>query len=245
MNRSAAIKEELAQMNPVMVQWPFHMPYRVPRGYFENLTEIILEQSLAGLSVHKTRVYDVPDHYFQELPASIMANIRRNEVEEELEEVAPLLHTVSRKMPYSGIAIPSFNMEAVMERAAVNEVPVIQMPVRKSRRWLQYASAAVVTGVIVAAAFIYNGNTTDATTVEQYAQIDVSQEISKLSEEELNTYLAATEKLVINTGDRDVYGIEALPEVDEHIEMTSDDELKQYLEESAESITETKADTNS
>lgn len=248
MNHREEITAELKQIDPSMTQWPFHMPYRVPAGYFNAITEKLLECALIGLHIEKSQCYKVPAGYFDQLPDNILRAIRREEVEQELEVLAPVLNRVSKQMPYTTTLMPEFDMEVIMERAAVNEIPVIQMPVSKTRKWMPYAAAAVVTGVILATAFLYNdynSNAVDTTTIANYAQMDVSQEISKLSEEELNTYLAATEKLVINTGDRDVYGIEVLPEVDEHIEMMSDDELKQYLEESAESSAEAKVDTNS
>jgi hypothetical protein len=75
--------------------------------------------------------------------------------------------------------------------------------------------------------------------------MDVSKEMTMLSEEELNTYLTTTEKLVVTSGERDQYGEDELPDVNEHIQLMSDDELKQYLDESAETSAEAKVDTNS
>lgn len=245
MNQREDIIAELKQIDPSMAQWPFHMPYSLPAGYFDTITGKLLEQLSLELVVEKKQAYTIPAGYFELLPGRILAAIRRQDVTEELEELAPVLNLVSKQMPYSKTASPEFNMEGVMEQTVMREIPVIQMLERKTRKWMSYAAAAVLTGVILATAFLYNGNTTDETNNINYAQVDVSQEISKLSEDELNTYLAATEKLVINTGDRDVYGVETLPEVDEHIEMTSDDELKQYLDESTESLAEAKADSNS
>lgn len=243
MNHREEITAELKQIDPSMAQWPFHMPYKVPAGYFDTITGKLLEQASLELVVEKSQSYTIPAGYFELLPDRILAAIRRQDVAEELEELAPVLNLVSKQMPYSKIALPEFNMGAVMEQTAMNEIPVIQMPVRKARKWMQYAAAAVVTGVVLATAFLYNGKTTDEASNINYAHVDVSHEISKLSEDELNTYLATSEKLVINTGDRDVYGVETLPEVDEHIEMSSDDELKQYLDESTESSAETKTDS--
>lgn len=243
MNHREEITAELKQIDPLMAQWPVQMPYSVPAGYFDAIADKLLEQASIELVVEKSLAYTIPAGYFDQLPGTILAAIHKVEVEQELEELAPSLNLVSKQMPYAKTALPELNMEAMMERAAMDKIPVIQMPVRKVRKWMPYAAAAVVTGVILATAFLYNGTTADEANSMNYAQVDVSQEMSKLSEEELNTYLAATEKLVINTGDRDVYGVEALPEVDEHIEMSSDDELKQYLDESTESLAEAKTDS--
>ena len=104
---------------------------------------------------------------------------------------------------------------------------------------------AIVAGVLITTAFLYNesDHSTGKPTVANYAQMDVSKEITKLTEEELDTYLTTTEKLVVTTADREQYGIDDLLEVDEHIQLTSDDELKQYLNESAEASTEESTDT--
>ncbi len=244
MSQREEITAELVQIDPSMASWPYHMPYSLPVGYFDGITEKLLEQSSIGLLVEKSRGYQVPAGYFNQLSARIMAAIHKQEVAHELEEIAPLLNTISRQTPYTPVSLPQFEMEGIMEKAAETAIPVIQMPVRKKNKWMQYAAAAVATGVIVVTAFMYNGRSTNNNIDSNYAQLDVSHEISRLSEEELNTYLASSEKMVINTGDRDVYGIEALPEVDEHIEMSSDDELKQYLDESSEVSGEAKADTN-
>lgn len=240
---------ELKQIDPSMVQWPFHMPYRVPAGYFDAVTEKLLEQSSSELVVEKSQAYKIPAGYFDQLPGHILAAIYRLDVEQELEELAPVLNHVSKQMPYTRTTVPEFNMGAIMERAAVSKIPVIQMPVHKTRKWVQYAAAAVVTGVILVTAFLFNGsnsNTADELLAHaEYVQMDVPHEMARVSEEELNTYLATTEKLVVTTGERDQYGEDELPDVNEHIQLMSDDELKQYLDESAESSAEVKADTNS
>lgn len=83
---------------------------------------------------------------------------------------------------------------------------------------------------------IYNGNQAiESVHTEQYAQMDVSNEISKLSEDELTNYLSSAEKLVIATADRESLQIDELPDVNDHLDYMSDDELNQYLEESTES----------
>lgn len=248
MNHREEITAELKQIDPSMAQWPFHMPYRLPAGYFEAATEKFLESASLGLHIEKNKGYQVPGVYFDQLAGNIMAAIRRQEVEQELDDLAPLLNNVSREMPYSHISLPEFNMEAIMGQAAANQIPVIKMPVRKTRKWLQYAAAAVLAGVILTTAFLYNGdnnNAVDEATLASYAQMDVSKEMTMLSEEELNTYLTTTEKLVVTSGERDQYGEDELPDVNEHIQLMSDDELKQYLDESAETSAEAKVDTNS
>lgn len=248
MKQRIEIAAELKEIDPAMAQWPFHMPYSVPDGYFNQLTEKILEQAATELLVAKQELYTVPANYFNQLPDTILAAIRKQEVEEELETMAPVLNRVTKQMPYTRTSLPELNIEAMLEQAKIHETPVVRMPALKTRKWLQYAAAAIATGIILLTAFLYNGNKNeviDPTTLASYVQMDVSHEMTRLSEEELNTYLATSEKLVVTTGEHEQYGEDELPDVNEHIELMSDDELKQYLDESTESSTEAKADTNS
>ena len=248
MQNREAITAELKQIDPVMAQWPFHMPYRVPAGYFDALTEKLLEQASSELMAAKRTVYDVPAGYFNQLPGQVLAAVRKLDVEQELEQLAPILNQVSREMPYTRAEISAIHAEVIMEHAAVAEIPVVQMPVRKTRKWIRYMAAAVTTGIILLTALFYNNRNVkniDEMNFASYAKMDVSQEITRLSEEELSAYLTATEKLVVTAGDRDQYTEDALPDVNEHIQLMSDDELKQYLNESAESSAEVKNDTNS
>lgn len=248
MKQRIEISAELSEIDPVMAQWPFHMPYSVPDGYFDQLTAKILEQVTTELVVARQELYTVPANYFSQLPDTILAAIRKQEVEDELETVAPVLNRVSKQMPYTKTSLPEFNVEVMLAQAKSHESPVVQMPAPKTRKWLQYAAAAIATGVILITAFLYNGNNKEAidpATLASYVQMDVPLEITRVSEEELNTYLASSEKLVVTTGEHELYEEHELPDVNEHIQLMSDDELKQYLDESTESLTEAKTDTNS
>lgn len=68
MNHREEITAELKQIDPSMTQWPFHMPYRVPAGYFNAITEKLLECALIGLHIEKSQCYKVPAGYFDQLP---------------------------------------------------------------------------------------------------------------------------------------------------------------------------------
>jgi len=245
MQKREEITNELTSIVNAAITWPVAVPYRIPVGYFDGLSELIMERVLVDLP-GKTNVYTVPRHYFDQLPEDILRAVRHAEVSEELREVAPFLHTIPKVDPYHAPVMPEVNIQAIMEEGKeFDSGKVIAMPAKRKSLWIRYAAAAVMVGVLVTAAFIYNGKESGTETISNYAQINVSDEISKLSEEELNNYLTNAEKLVIATADRESLLIDELPDVNDHLEYMSDDELNEYLQESTESTSTETVDINS
>ncbi len=235
MQRRIEITEELASILTSTLVWPVAVPYKVSAGYFDALSEMILERISTGLP-GKVNVFEVPENYFEQLPATILQAVRHAEVSDELQEVAPFLHSVPKTNPYQTKA-PVLDLRAIMdEKVEGNSGKIITMPAAKKHLWMRYVAAAVMVGVLVIAAFIYNSNqTVNPVDADNYARMDVSSEISKLSEDELTSYLSSAEKLMIATADRESLLIDELPDVNDHLDYMSDDELNQYLEESTES----------
>lgn len=248
MSQREAIKNELKQMGLSLEHLSARIPYRVPEGYFEAFSDLLLDRLAVNVDLSKSKVYQLPDGYFDGLSDSIIAAIRKAEVMEEMESLSPLLNTLSKEMPFQQQASPALNMETIMQKAAVHEIPVVQMKARRPLKWMRLAAAAVVAGLLITTAVLYTSDTNQQSgdsNFADYAQIDVSQEMSKLSEEELNTYLSSSEKLVVAAGYREQYGEDELPDVNEHIQFMSDDELKQYLDESGESVSSETVESNS
>lgn len=235
MQRRIEITEELTSILTSKLVWPVAVPYKVPAGYFDALSEMILERISTGLP-GKVNVFEVPENYFEQLPGTILQAVRHAEVSNELQEVAPFLHSIPKTNPYQTKA-PVLDLHAIMdEKAESNSGKVIAMPGIRRNLWMRYVAAAVMIGVLVTAAFIYNNNQTlKPVDADHYARMDVSNEISKLSEDELTSYLSSAEKLMIATADRESLLIDELPDVNDHLEYMSDDELNQYLQESTES----------
>lgn len=235
MQRRIEITEELASILTSKLVWPVAVPYKVPAGYFEALSEMILER-ISTVLPGKVNVFEVPENYFEQLPATILQAVRHAEVSDELQEVAPLLHSIPKTNPYQAAA-PVLDIHSIMEEKAENNLgKVITMPAARKNLWMRYVVAAVMVGVLITAAFIYNSNQTlKSVDTDSYARMDVSNEISKLSEDELTSYLSSAEKLMVATADRESLLIDELPDVDDHLNYMSDDELNQYLEESTES----------
>lgn len=239
------ITVELAAILTADVVWPVAIPYRVPAGYFNELSDIILDRVRTNLP-GKSNVYTLPDNYFDQLPAHVLQAIRHAEVSDELQEVAPFLSTIPKKDPYHVHELPALDVQTIIQGQQNDSGKIVAMAAPKKHLWMRYAAAAIMTGVLITAAFIYNGSKDVAVSnVGSYAQIDVSNEISKLSEDELNSYLTSAEKLVTVTADRESLLIDELPDVNDHLDYMSDDELNQYLKESTESASTETVDINS
>nr|WP_294995278.1 hypothetical protein [uncultured Sediminibacterium sp.] len=248
MSQREAIENELKQMGLSLEHLSARIPYRVPDGYFEAFSDLLLERLAVNADISKNKVYQLPNGYFEGLSDRIIAAIHKADVTEEMESLSPLLNTLSKEMPFHKQASPALNMETIMQRAAVREIPVVQMRARKPLKWMRLAAAAVVAGLLITTAVLYTSDTSQQNgdmKFADYAQIDVSHEISKLSEEELNTYLSSSEKLIVAAGYREQYGEDEFPDVNEHIQYMSDDELKQYLDESGESVSSGTVESNS
>jgi hypothetical protein len=236
MQNREEITIELTGIAGSAIAWPIAVPYKVPVGYFDVLSDIILERISTGLP-NKVNVFEVPENYFEQLPDTILRTVRHAEVLDELQEIAPFLQSIPKTNPYQTNIAPVLDIQAIItDKAATDTGKIIAMPAIRKSPWMRFAVAAVMIGVLVTAAFIYNGNQAiESVHTEQYAQMDVSNEISKLSEDELTNYLSSAEKLVIATADRESLQIDELPDVNDHLDYMSDDELNQYLEESTES----------
>lgn len=237
MHNREEITAELTGIVPSAVEWPVTVPYRVPAGYFDHVPGITAEHVASEIPVYRRMAYHVPGDYFITLPGIILQTIRQQEVKEELDEVAPLLNSISKINPYSRPEMAMPDIKSILQQETVAEAKVVAMPQRKQKKWLQYAAAAVIAGVLMTIAVMDNhSEELNLSNVDQYAQIDVHQEMSRLSEDELSSYLNTAEKLVVSSTDRDSYAMDELPDVNDHIEMMSDDDLNQYLNESAESV---------
>lgn len=235
MENRKIILEELQAVAPLVAETSPAKLYAVPEGYFASFPTIIaekirLEEILAQAAAP---VYEVPDGYFTVFPGEILSRIQTNHaVRTELDEVAPLLNTIDKETPYQ---IP----EKYFAQADFAHLGRYQQPqakvvsLRLARRWMQYAAAALVTGVLVTGAFLYTDNPAN---IEEaaYKTIDLSSELNKVSETELANYLDNPEHAAVANTGTVLTSEEILTDVKNNLQQLSDEELKQYLTDNAE-----------
>jgi len=132
--------------------------YSLPPGYFEGFSEQVTtlvktNESLTWLSSLPIETpFNVPIGYFDELDEKIMQFIRTHAdyqtSREELESVSPLLSSISKRPVYS---VPKGYFENFKPGVEEKEAKVVSIT---GRRWLRYAAAVTITGVILMAGVI-------------------------------------------------------------------------------------------
>jgi hypothetical protein len=217
MEKKQEILNELKQISPGLAEKNLPNPYRAPAGYFDALPALVMDRlnHEAGLPDMHAMAYRVPDGYFESLAGNILDKVRKaenplNEVQAELQELAPLLNTISRSNPYS---VPEGYFDTIAFVPAAKPAKVVSF--RLAKKWTQYAAAAMLAGILVLGGFLYTGkNNTD---YNSYSRMDVSGELDKLSETDLSAYLNNPESP------------EADAVVKNNINSMSDEELNEYL----------------
>lgn len=148
------ILNELAALNSSLAGYNKN-PYEVPSGYFDDLAGQLIRRIMAlettGAAeeleilspylsaLNKANPYVVPAGYFEELDSSFVS------IDEARESVylSPLLKSLKKENPYS---VPEGYFNEI-------KTPVTKRSKLVSLGWVRYAAAAVVTGLIVLAAF--------------------------------------------------------------------------------------------
>lgn len=236
MKNRQQIEEELSQIAPWLSGMELANPYAIPQGYFAVLSATIMERikdrDVLTMVSSPANAYQVPAGYFEGLTAGILSRVGYttgmvNEVQAELEELAPLLNTIQKENVYS---MPDGYFTHVNFVGEQKKAKVFSL--LNARRWMQYAAAAVITGVLVSGAFLFTDNNSYME-YEKYTHIDISSELNKVSEAELIRYLDNHEHFAM-VPEVTALANEALSEENEPVRVLSDEELSQYLNENAD-----------
>lgn len=230
---------ELHELNSSLAVIIGKNPYHVPAGYFDSLPFILLKRAKAMdvFPVHeeltilapqlatypKLMPYAVPAGYFENLEQRIAAIIHATKVYkspgDELKDISPLLGALKKQMPF---AVPGDYFERTTEENKPAKVVSF-----RSRRWIRYAAAAVITGLFVAAGFMLLGG---EKTPGAKALAGFTRDIKKLDETQ-------KEKL-IDLIDAGLTGKETAKlnpdksnEVKELLQGVSEEELKDFQEQ--------------
>ncbi len=224
------ILEELKEIAPNLVEVGVHMPYAVPKGYFEELAATIVEKAsiVAIDNNNSANIFRVPDQYFNGLANKILQRVKEIEEEgillnAENETIAPVLNTIPKRMPY---AVPNEYFEQFSVRIPSEKAKVI--PMKKMRNWMTYAAAAVFVGIMVTGSFLFSDKK-QSQEFEKYQNLDVASALDQVSDLELNSYIdenhpAAVYDIIENDQ-------ENLGNVEDKIQSMSTDNLNQYLNE--------------
>ena len=240
MDEKQKILAELREISPLIAENQPVNPYRVPESYFEELADnvldlIYIQQVLPGTA--KAPTYEVPEGYFETLSSNILSCIRLqtgsvNAMASELEDIAPLLNTIPKKEVYS---VPAGYFDQVDFSAArqTERIPAKILTLKTARKWMQYAAAAVITGVLVTAAFLYTDNNTYKKT-DNSDRLNVTAELNKMSVDDLAQYLDNPSLFIAAPAATTLASEADLSDIKNNVRQYSDEELGQYVKENAE-----------
>jgi hypothetical protein len=245
MTRNLEISNELLAISQAVANLNASMPYHVPDGYFETLSDVILARVHAGsgeesavVSVAgKSTPFEVPEGYFTSLSDSILSKIKTQQelsAADELKELSPMLSSISRTNVYTvpqGYfdTVANELSEKVTERSNTKVVNLFTQ-----RRWVQMAAAA---SVILMVAFGVNRLIGNKQQVDGYVKLGLKQynteqkineDLQSINEAELISYLENTS----NTSDvANLSGIAEGLELNEETPAENDELLESFMKQ--------------
>lgn len=222
------IKEEIKKLSPSISGLENKTVYSIPDNYFIEFPTKLINNIKAGKDCTyyfpNSNPYVVPENYFEHLPESILLKInaqKNNAVSEELEKIAPLLNTISKK-PVFSLPKGYFNGDVFSESKPHQPSKVISL---SNIRILRFAVAAVFIGLIGCGLFFIiekgkpdlqaNNNKT---------------EIRNLTDDDIVEFLStgsATEGLSATAAN----GTSNNAAIQNAVKEISDEEIKQYLQD--------------
>lgn len=247
MTQKDNILQELRELNSNLANVDLQNIYSVPVGYFDGLTSQVLNrikaleaatpvEELSFLSPMLTNVskqlpYSVPPGYFEELAEKAMQSVHESNdyqtAKEELETLSPLLSGLPKQMPY---AVPQGYFETLSGNINTEKnKPVTKVVSITSHKWLRYAAAAVITGVITLGGFLYVNSLNHFDPVEQpYAWVKKS--IQKINKNDIDAFVKLADVQLPNQ--TVVLSTPVKPdEIKELMKDVSDKEIQDFLNE--------------
>lgn len=229
------ILQELKELSVVVANLPKQNTFSVPADYFQQFPALVLARIKAeNADFGKKQVpYNIPANYFDGLADNILHKIKQQDqsVEEELNELAPILNTISKAPVYK---VPEGYFESLEVTLPVNiaKPSAKVFSLGKTKRILQYAVAACIAAIVVLGAYLYTNHQSsvnDTAMVIPYdsaVEMNINKELSKVDEQEINQYLNESPGVgyAINTSSDEV-------DIQQSIHAASDEEIKQYLNE--------------
>jgi hypothetical protein len=172
--------------------------------------------------------FKVPENYFASLSTEILKKVKQqdsanNEIENELAEIAPLLNTISKKQVYTVPQGYFENLEARKESKA----KIVMLS--KTSRFIRYAAAAVITGLVALGGIFYANNENNNTTASSNKSFN-PQEVNKLSEDEIVDYLKSDPAL----SDVTIGSYEQQNQLIKYTKELTDKEILEFLKEEGE-----------
>ncbi len=253
------IAQELRELESSLADLSAQNTYSVPEGYFEGLAKQVLNrirameattasEELGHLSpflsqLPKTMPYTVPSGYFEEMETTLVsvAMYGEQEATEELGNISPLLSGLKKEMPYS---VPAGYFDSIATPVAETKQPAKLVSMGGSRKWFRYAAAAVVTGVVALFSVLYisqdNNGKTEGTEVAKVEK-NILKEIRKTSDTVLTEFVKQFDEAGLRSDE--TAATDTNKEIKDLLKDIPENELKQFLNETAETESTTEEET--
>jgi hypothetical protein len=203
-------KEELGHLSPSLRKISGQMPYAVPAGYFEGLAENMMQ-------------------LLREKNGNLQKESFGQTAKEELETLSPLLNGLKKTMPYSVPEGYFHNLSETRHKPAARIVSITH------RSWFRYAAAAVMTGVIILAGFIYINSRKSVDPVAQpYAWVKKS--IQKVNNADIDAFVTLADEELTNQAVAATSPVKP-EEIKELMKDVSDKEIQDFLDTTPETET--------
>ncbi|MEO6538852.1 MAG: hypothetical protein ABIT07_02790 [Ferruginibacter sp.] len=153
MNYRTVISEELSSISPAVANIPFSNVFSVPEKYFDTLSSHVL----ASISANPVSVFEglenktlaVPEGYFDGLADAILSKIKTLEVESVSAEISRLSKTISGVGNKNIFTVPfNYFENTIIQLQARIPKPARIVEMKRRSSFLNYAAAAVVSGII-------------------------------------------------------------------------------------------------
>ncbi|MBL7724358.1 MAG: hypothetical protein JNK27_09410 [Chitinophagaceae bacterium] len=231
------ILQELRELQSKLAE---HTPgniYSAPTGYFDGLVEEVLRRiraleaenavdELAYLSpllskLSKDMPYTVPAGYFEEIETSLISSVSTGSqsAKEELETLSPLLSGLKKEMPYS---VPAGYFENLGEKRASNKTKVVSLG---SRKWIRFAAAAIVTGIIVTTGYFFLYGDKVSVDSDSYKWVKVN--TKKVSTEKIDEFIQLTQEE--KSGQGTIASVEKNQDIKELVKDIPENEIQSLL----------------
>lgn len=198
MNSRNNIKDELKELNSQLPLEKGPEVYSVPQGYFDRFADLMLQkirteqaisasEELASLSpllagLSKKMPFAVPEGYFSRNMEDVPGLVH--------EEVLPDFLQNGKQMPYS---VPSGYFESFPDviLKKVNPKLAKVISIDSARKWMRYAAAAVVIGVLALGSILYFDNNQSVDPASQ-PQEWVAKQLKNIPDKEIDEFINAT-----------------------------------------------------
>lgn len=235
MENQHTIMNELREISPLIAEIKKENVYSVPPDYFNNLAENILKKinsaSLSAFHFSSITPYKVKEGYFENFSLSVLQKIHNqhqtvHEVSDELNDIAPLLNTISKTSMFSVPEGYFENLQVLPNQPAKPQAKISSL----AGKFMRYAVAAVIAALMAFGIYLITGKDLKKNGAQA---VNIKSAIKDLKDDEIIEFLrkhsslrsATTVSSEINT---------SAPKINESLKQMTDEEIQQYLQENSE-----------